>query len=1530
MKKWTKLFIACVLAVLMALSPGLTGILQASGMEEGTNIIHILSADNFPTEIPEGMVYVLDNDITLGEDVQIASLAGTLDGKGHKITLVNKPLADTVSGTIQNLGVDSTETLSSASFVGSMAVTLTGTIKNCYSMATVFGSGWNGLAGGFAGKAEGNALVTNSYFAGSISDDFFGFNSGGIVGCCNSKDAAVNYSCAPVGSACAYGSACSDFNKGSYAQKTLDEIKTCADLLNSDIQETGYYWSTSQDGENSGFPVLKEGKIPVGDVDQTALENLIDSVEGKKEEDYTDASWSKFATVLDKAKKLLDSENLTQKAINDMVDELAQAVSGLEKKRPTIPVRAPEEEDKIIHISSQEDLKKIDYNKTDVYYVLDNDISLNNKYMPLGDFNATLDGKGHKITFENSMTGVFSNLGKNGVLQNIYFTGNIDAFQATGPAGGTVNGSVINCYSDVTGEGFVYGLAGALNNGVISNCYSISTAKGGVLMKSLSGGILYHTYWQEGLTQNATITESSLVESGSKKEEELKSKEFVSLLNQNKGDYGISWGQSSIGYPYFGKDQEYKPDVPEILPENQYRIYFTPYNAEEPVEINDQKLDLSPDEVDPNGRIAGTVSIPDLTKGSTLSWNKKEGSSDQIAVYDSGELCVYGDGTAIITAVETTKEGDRKEVATFAVSATSRKMEDLKLFVGDEEINSTYKVQGSEWTKITAKVRYEGSDQYVKVSSIRFNYTTDNEDLIYCTGSSSEFYFKKPGTASVTVTSKSDSELKKTATFESEYVPVTSIKPAIGGKHAIHGRNANSTKSRDFIPNYSGVIVEPENASNRNQFTILSSNPEVGRYVADMVLGYVPYKAGTTTYTATIKDTAPNGTVNEVSGSSTVTYEYTNPLSEITVDKDNISVKNNSETILPISMKGTRSGEGYSITEPELTWTYDKEGIVKIERKGNGAFKREETAPDNNQFFPSADYYIYAQQEGTVIATGTPVDTTNGVKPVKVKITVTAGEEKMPDVDELAKQGVDGASEFLMKQQEGNYVYGDEWIIFATLRAGKTIPNNQKEAYYKSVVDEIKTWKITQKPTDIERTALALDILGKDITNIEGINLVEMIVNHPKLSSGSNELAYALLALDARDVEIPENAKWNREKIINALLNFQNRNDGGFGLYGNNDSGIDTTAMALQALAPYEGENSKAKEAIEKGLDYLKKNLSAEYDAGTAEATAQVLIAVTVLNRDLLNAASGFGTAYKNLVTSLSSYKVGGSTGFSHVKDGAENSMASIQALEAMTSFQRFRTKKSSYWDLSDVTVETPVQPEKPVTPQKPVAPQTPVISEKALSRVSGLKAVTVGTDSIKLSWKKVKGASGYIVYRYDRKQKKYKEIKQVRTNSLKDKKLSSGKKYRYYICAYKLNGNILLKGKASAVVTCVTRPVTPKITSVKKISSKKAQINLKSGKNVKGYRLYAYSAHAKKYVLIARIEGKKYYQYNAEKKKFILDKKSKASIEKRGDTVNVKITTVNVNLNQYRKYRYKVRAYVTYNGKKIFSQYSNVKKLLR
>src|SRR5699024_5910802 len=105
-----------------------------------------------------------------------------------------------------------------------------------------------------------------------------------------------------------------------------------------------------------------------------------------------------------------------------------------------------------------------------------------------------------------------------------------------------------------------------------------------------------------------------------------------------------------------------------------------------------------------------------------------------------------------------------------------------------------------------------------------------------------------------------------------------------------------------------------------------------------------------------------------------------------------------------------------------------------------------------------------------------------------------------------------------------------------------------------------------------------------DPENLYGVNLVELIYNSPDRTlwddtvvdtmtyQGNNGLAFALIALDAGDFDIPEDAKWTREKLVHALLE-QELETGGWALNDTHPTvSYDVTAMVLTALAPYKDD----------------------------------------------------------------------------------------------------------------------------------------------------------------------------------------------------------------------------------------------------------------------------------------------------------------------------------------------------------------------
>lgn len=108
------------------------------------------------------------------------------------------------------------------------------------------------------------------------------------------------------------------------------------------------------------------------------------------------------------------------------------------------------------------------------------------------------------------------------------------------------------------------------------------------------------------------------------------------------------------------------------------------------------------------------------------------------------------------------------------------------------------------------------------------------------------------------------------------------------------------------------------------------------------------------------------------------------------------------------------------------------------------------------------------------------------------------------------------------------------------------------------------------QPTDYFLIAVTLEVMGKDPTDADGVNVIEKIYNFENLDKySSNQIAFALLALDSKNYKIPENAKWSREDMIEALLSFQKLSgddEGGFGLGGSETAALTAITLATAII----------------------------------------------------------------------------------------------------------------------------------------------------------------------------------------------------------------------------------------------------------------------------------------------------------------------------------------------------------------------------
>lgn len=311
---------------------------------------------------------------------------------------------------------------------------------------------------------------------------------------------------------------------------------------------------------------------------------------------------------------------------------------------------------------------------------------------------------------------------------------------------------------------------------------------------------------------------------------------------------------------------------------------------------------------------------------------------------------------------------------------------------------------------------------------------------------------------------------------------------------------------------------------------------------------------------------------------------------------------------------------------------------------------------------------------------------------------------------------LDETTQYLLKGIKEPIVgsIGGEWAVFGLARREAKVPDGYYDTYYKKVVDYVKTeasktsraWKT--KVTETQRIAIAVAAIGKDPTNVGGINLVDYSWNKEKHMAdlgpygsilgnrqGLNELVFGLITIDLQASKQPLDATVSRESIMRRIINLYQTEDGGFSLREHEKvADVDMTAMTLQALAPYykvEGYDYITK-AVDKALTTLSKKQRQDggfenafggadsKSAPTSESTSQVIVALCSLGINP-HTDSRFVKNGKSVVDDLLSYNAS-TGGFKHLHEGNVDQMATEQAYYALVAYERFINEKSPIYDM--------------------------------------------------------------------------------------------------------------------------------------------------------------------------------------------------------------------------------------------------------
>lgn len=142
---------------------------------------------------------------------------------------------------------------------------------------------------------------------------------------------------------------------------------------------------------------------------------------------------------------------------------------------------------------------------------------------------------------------------------------------------------------------------------------------------------------------------------------------------------------------------------------------------------------------------------------------------------------------------------------------------------------------------------------------------------------------------------------------------------------------------------------------------------------------------------------------------------------------------------------------------------------------------------------------------------------------------------------------------------------------------------------------------------------------------------------------------------------------------------------------------------------------------------------------------------------------------------------------------------------------------------------------------------------------------ITSNYSKIKLSWKKIKNAAGYQVYRSTSLNGKYKKVKEYKSgsaNTYSDTKAKFNKTYYYKVRAYekvKVKGKKKTKikyGAWSEVVTAKKHLLKTSVTSAKCSSTTSAKVKWKKVTGAQGYEVYCCDTANGTYKCVGKLKG--------------------------------------------------------------------------
>lgn len=294
----------------------------------------------------------------------------------------------------------------------------------------------------------------------------------------------------------------------------------------------------------------------------------------------------------------------------------------------------------------------------------------------------------------------------------------------------------------------------------------------------------------------------------------------------------------------------------------------------------------------------------------------------------------------------------------------------------------------------------------------------------------------------------------------------------------------------------------------------------------------------------------------------------------------------------------------------------------------------------------------------------------------------TNQKDTFPVTRQTIAEALDKATDKLIEKfDDSGFNYQKHWMAIAINGLGKKVPA--------SYLNDINGGDLPG-PNSGQYGKYILGILaaGGDPTNINGKNLLAELCNLRDMKNVSTEggiytTPFGLLALDAVNYEIPADAGFTRDDIINKLITLANPT-----------GGEDGVGFVLTALGKYYNVNQEVKTAVDKVVTAWAERQGEDggFGAGAWSAENNVNTAAQVLMGLCFNGkdpqSEQFTKAKGNLISFILSLQNEDGT-FNWQKSNAGSlSMATEQATYALDEYLRQLDGEKSIYDFTEKVLE--------------------------------------------------------------------------------------------------------------------------------------------------------------------------------------------------------------------------------------------------